>query len=316
MTFLIYILLGIYGITLNVKESLNRVFLFLCLCISIWAFTFAIFNSAGTYEEALLWRRISSLGWGVAYSVFLHFTLVLTGANSILKKKVTYAALYLPAAANVFIFGIYTNIVNKQYYLVQTVAGWGSISLINFGDMFFNCYYLSFSLVTFILFIRWYKKIDGSLKKKHALYLLISFVVSLLLGTLTDVLANRYLTFKIPSLAPIFILITVLTINYFIHKYGLMLPKGKKISPLEGIILTDDKRANLFKYISIMFFIGSVINLLLYLLYSEVWVSGVLLSTILVLSGAVIFVMPSITQSIKIQENIITVLMAVVIPML
>jgi 4-hydroxybenzoate polyprenyltransferase len=55
VSFVVFIFLGVYGIVINKKERLNHVFFFLCLGFSVWAFTFAIFNSARTYEEALLW---------------------------------------------------------------------------------------------------------------------------------------------------------------------------------------------------------------------------------------------------------------------
>lgn len=313
MAFVIYIFMGIYCITLNAKEHLNRVFLAFCFCISIWAFAFTIFNSAGSYEEALLWRRISSLGWGTAYSVTVHFVLVLTGADSILKKKRTYAAIYLPAALIVFIFGIYTRTSSRQYNLVQTTAGWGNIYPNNFWDMVFNFYYISFSLIAAVLLIRWYKKIKDKIKKRDVLYLLLSFGISLLLGTLTDSRASLYLAFEVPSLAPVYILFPVLTINRIINKYGLMLPKMKKATPQEGIILTDDNRASLFRYISIIFYIGSVVNLLIYLVYSDALISGVVLSTILVLVGTIVFIIPSVTQSTRLQENIITVLISAAI---
>lgn len=316
ITFVVCILLGIYCITLNKEALLNRVFLILCFCISIWAFTFAIFNSARTYEEALIWRRISSLGWGVTYSVLVHFILVLTESNRMLKKKGVYVALYLPAAINVFIFGLYSKIANTQYHLVHTVAGWASIPLNNIGDLFFNSYYLLYSLMTVILLIRWYVKTKDLMKKKHAFYFLISFGLAVLFGTFTDILANRYLTFKIPSLAPIMILIPVLTLQDVIRKYGLMLPKEKQISHQEGIILSADKRGNLFRYISLLFFAGSIVNILLYLVYSNEWVSGVFLSTVLVFIGAFIFVMPAFIRSIKFQENILTILMAIAMPMI
>ena len=311
VAFVLYLLLGLYSISLNKKEALNRVFLFLCICFSIWAYTFAIGNSARTYEDAFIWRRISSLGWGVAYSIFVHFTLVLTEENRLLKMRLVYVIIYLPAAINVFIFGIYSKIANGQYNLVHTKAGWASIPLNNSGDLFFNFYYLIFSLIAFILLLRWHAKTKNYVNRKYATYLLVSFGVSLLLGILTDSLANRILSYKIPSLAPIMLLIPAITINYIIRKYGLMKPKEKRISPGEGIILSDDKRARLYKFISIILFSGSFLNIMLYLMYCVELVSGVIISTILVLLGAIIFIVPSTVLSIKYQENILTTLMAV-----
>ena len=312
VTFVLYLLLGLYSITLNKKEALNRVFLFLCLCFSIWAYTFASGNSAKTYEDALIWRRISSLGWGVTYSVIVHFTLVLTEANRLLKVRLVYVILYLPAAINVFFFGIYSKVANGLYHLLHTVAGWASIPLNSYFDLFFNSYYLLFSLLTFILLLRWRAKTKDSVNKKYAVYLLMSFGVSLSLGTFTDIIANRFLSFKIPSLAPIFILIPVITIHYIIRKYGLMQPKEKNISPEEGIILSDDNRASLYKYISVLLIAGSFLNIIFYLMYSVDSVVGVFVSTILVLSGSIILIVPFTIKSKKYQENILTTMMAVI----
>jgi diguanylate cyclase (GGDEF)-like protein len=315
LSFILYLLLGLYSITLNKKEALNRVFLCLCLCFSIWAYTFAIGNSARTYEDALIWYRISSLGWGVTYSVIVHFTLVLTEANRLLKARLVYVILYLPAAINVFFFGIYSKVANAQYNLVHTQAGWANISLYNLGDLFFYSYYLVFSLLTFILLFRWRAKTKDSVNKKYAVYLLMSFGGSLLLGILIDILANQVLSFKIPSLSPIMILIPVITIHYIIRKYGLMQPKEKKISPEEGIILSDDNRASLYKYISIILFGGSFLNIMFCLMYSVDLVSGVFVSTILALIGSIIYIVPYTITSIKYQENILTTLMAIVMLM-
>lgn len=316
LSFISYIFLGIYIITVNMKDSLNRVSVFLCLCFAIWAFSFAVGNSAIKYEEAILWRRISSLGWGIAYSITVHFALILTEAKRVLKAKWIYLALYLPAVINVFIFGLYSSVARKQYVLVHNEAGWASVPLNKIGDIYFNSYYLLFSLITFILFLRWYRKANDLIKKKKARYLMISFGASLILGTLTDVLANHYLKFKLPSLAPVFILFPVATIFYFIRKYGLMLPKEQKLSPIEGVILSDDKRASLFKYIGIISVVGSVLNLILYSLYSLNWATGFILSTSLVVSGACIFVIPYVSKSSKAQENVLLFMMVVIIPML
>lgn len=314
--FIIYLFLGIYSITLNVKEHLNRVFLFLCLCFSIWAFTFAVGNSSNNYEDAIMWRSISSLGWGVAYSIVVHFTLVLTEEKSIMKTKWIYAVLYLPAAVNVFIYGVYSRVGKIQYDLVHTKAGWANVPIDSIGDKYFTAYYLIFSLFSFILLIRWHNRKEDLIKRKNAKYLLISYAFSLVLGTLTDVLANHYLEYKIPSLGPVFILIPVTTIFYFIHRYGLMQQKGQKISPLEGVILSDYKRASLFKYIAIIFFIGSILNLQFSSLYSAQWGNGFFLSTALVLSGAVIFVIPSVSKSQRVQENVFMTMLTVFMPMI
>lgn len=63
-SFVIYAMFGAYSIVLNKNAQLNRVFAMLCFCLAIWGISFAAFNSADSYAEAVLWRRISVLGWG------------------------------------------------------------------------------------------------------------------------------------------------------------------------------------------------------------------------------------------------------------
>jgi hypothetical protein len=81
LTFVVYVIFGTYSLTLNTKSRLNQVFACLCFCFALWGFTFAAINSSFTSEEAVFWRRLSVLGWGVAYSIMLHFIIILTEAN-------------------------------------------------------------------------------------------------------------------------------------------------------------------------------------------------------------------------------------------
>ena len=65
---------------------------------AIWTFAFAISNSLCDLQEVLIWRRIAALGWGSAFSLMLHFMLILTEKQKLLAAPKTYVALYLPAA--------------------------------------------------------------------------------------------------------------------------------------------------------------------------------------------------------------------------
>lgn len=73
-----YLLLGNYVFILNTKASMNRTFFALCTTLWIWSFSYCIANSASDYETALFWNRLSVLGWGLMYSVLLHYFLILT----------------------------------------------------------------------------------------------------------------------------------------------------------------------------------------------------------------------------------------------
>ena len=78
LSLVIYIYWGFYIIRLNPKESINMLFLFGAILLSIWSFGFAAGNTAPDIETALFWKRIAAIGWTTVYSAVLHFILLLT----------------------------------------------------------------------------------------------------------------------------------------------------------------------------------------------------------------------------------------------
>jgi len=316
ISFVAYAVIGAYSFTLNKEARLNRLFMLLCLCFSLWSFAFAVGNSAGTYAEALLWRRISLLGWGVVYCVIIHFIIVLTGSNWSRKEKKPFLlmVLYVPAALNVVIIMIYGQTANVQMQLIHTVAGWTIKPINDFWEILFYLYYLSFSLIAIILLIRWFRSTKNSVNKKKALYLLISFCVVLLLAAFTDVLANHFLNCQLPCLTPLVIMILMGTIYHIIHKYGLISANGQNNESDEGVILNADGRAKLFQYIGIVLATGSIINFYLQVILSRERETGILFSFVLVLMSVVLIVIPYLIKSVKYLQSILALLLLVILP--
>lgn len=155
LAFVVYLLFGAYIISLNSKLILHRVFFMLCLVLCLWAFTFSIANSAPDYATALFWRRVSAFGWGTMYSLLLHFILILTGKEKLLRQAWTYLWLYLPAAATVYVFALHPGLVSQQYNLMQTAVGWINVSANNRWDWYFNLYYLIFTVAGVGLIWQW-----------------------------------------------------------------------------------------------------------------------------------------------------------------
>lgn len=304
--FVIYVMFGAYSLAINKDARLNKVFTCLCFSFSVWGFTFALVNSAITYEEALIWRRISVLGWGVAYSIMLHFFIVLTESNWSKKEKrpILLLTLYGPSALIIFFFGIYGATANEQIQLIKIVAGWTTIPSNNSLEKLFYLYYLGFSLVSIKMLVQWYRKSTEQNKKNQARYILIAFCASLLGGSFTDAIANNYLINKLPSMAPVFIMISVATIFYIIQKYGLMLAPENKNENAEGVILNTGSRTRFFKYVGIVIVIGSSIIFFIRLIQSDDRLFAAILSFFLVAMGAFITLIPYIVKSIRNQERL------------
>ncbi|MBC3797322.1 EAL domain-containing protein [Acetobacterium tundrae] len=316
ISFVTYALIGAYSFTLNKEARLNRLFMSLCLCFSLWSFAFAVGNSAGTYAEALFWRRIAVLGWGVAYCVILHFIIVLTGANWSRKEKkpLLLMVLYVPAVLNVIIIMLYSQTTNAQMQLIHTVAGWAIKPANDFWNTLFYLYSLGFSLTAIVLLLRWFRSTKNFINKKKALYLLISFSVALFLGMFADILANHFLNCQLPYLTPLVIMILMGTIYHIIHKYGLISANWQNNESSKGIILNADSRAKLFQYIGIVLATGSIINFYLQVILSRERETGILFSFVLVLMSVVLMVIPYLIKQVKYQQLILTLLILAILP--
>ncbi|PKN84050.1 MAG: hypothetical protein CVU51_11235 [Deltaproteobacteria bacterium HGW-Deltaproteobacteria-1] len=256
----IYYLLGFYVIRLNPGSIIHRLFFCICLTLCIWAFSFSIANSAISYEMSLTWRRIAALGWGTLYSILLHYTLCLTGKQNVFRKKWVYALIYLPAAVNVFVFSLYSDLAVKRYVLEYTYAGWVNVRPTSAWDLMFNVYYIVFSLMVIGLFFHWGWSSKERVIKKQAYMIVASYVLAIVIGTLTEFVINYYFPFKFPQLAPLITLIPITTMYYCIIKYGLMAPETKNTVPQEGQILSEASQSHVtFWALPIIFVLVSIL---------------------------------------------------------
>ncbi len=315
LTFILYAFLGVFCLTLNKKAQLNRSFFYVCLSFAIWSYAFAISNSLNNIEHVLIWRRVASLGWGVAFSCILHFILILTENEAILKNRFVFGALYIPAAVTVFIFGIDGNLAPAQYNLVHTQVGWGNIPVNNIWDIFYNLYYISYALLALFLLWKWHQDVHKTAKRRQAFYLLLSFSMAIVIGTGSEMLANSYLAFKLPSIAPIIILIPVITFAYNIKKFALMAPAKSKKTKNVSDVLSDHTHSTFVRYIAIIYLCVSVFNVLQCFFYpSELW-TDMIFATIFVAMGLIIYNLTASSLTIRGQDRMMTVIIAITIPL-
>jgi hypothetical protein len=163
----IYMAFGIYIIQKDYKARLNRVFFAICISLSLWSLGFSFGVNAHDVADCIFWRRIAALGWGLLYSLMLHFFILMT-ENKILGRKWLIPLIYLPAAITVYIFAFSTEMVQLQYNLVKTAYGWVNIAENNGWDKFFNLYYTSYILISLGLIWLWGKNSSSVKHKKES----------------------------------------------------------------------------------------------------------------------------------------------------
>jgi len=204
------------------REQKNALAFAVAIALAIWALGLGQALSAPTKEVSVLWRRIAGLGWGTFYSLLLHFLLVLTNHKPTRKTWWLLLPIYLPAALNILLFTIPTQLNPMPYNMVKTPLGWTNVAEYNAWDIYFVAFYISAVLTGIAIVWRWGLKSSDENIRKQSKLLFATFALALVLGTLTDMIANAVLTYKIPQMAPLFVLIPISGIYISMRRYGFM----------------------------------------------------------------------------------------------
>ena len=252
----VYLFWGIYIIRSNPKSNINKVFLFLCFLLSIWSFAFSIANSAANVEICLFWRRIAAIGWTSVYSVILHFIVLLIHKKEKLERKRVFLLLYIPAIINIYVFSFSNSMVAIQYNLIETDYGWANISINNGYDWFFYLYYISFIIASLALVWKWKQRLQDKKIIKQANLIIMTILISLLLGSFTDVVLNASFAKPLPQMAPIFILIPIWAMYHSARYYDVF--KVETVKKKE-IIVTKEQQKRIFTNLSIAICISGIL---------------------------------------------------------
>lgn len=243
-----YAVFGSYIVVTNATSKINRLFLSLTSSMAIWSFAYSISNSAATAESSAFWRCTSVFGWGVFFSVLLHFILVLTKTESRLNKWVTLVLIYFPAVVNIILFAPFGFIGMKQYKMVRTVFGWVNTLPLDTGKVWLNFYTIGFSFLCLVFTLRWWKKLEPrTLLKRQATFLVLSLPLPILSGVITDVIPNILGKESFPKVTIISMIFPVVTLFLASRNYGLFLDRRGTSLVLRETDSLDSDRLRLFE---------------------------------------------------------------------
>jgi PAS domain S-box-containing protein len=215
----IYICMGFYAWVIDKKSPVNRLFLFTCLSFFIWSFAYGFFYLAPAKHDAWFWYRISALGWISFSSLILHFFLLMTKRNKLLRSPLLYLWLYLPPL--VFLYRSFTGVLIAVDFIP---TGWGYFEIQQGNSPWYASFFAYYLFnIFFGLYCVWQYGSKSSLKreKMQARIIVCTGFASFLLGSLSNLVLPA-LGFHIPALAPLLILIWAFGIWYSIVRYKLM----------------------------------------------------------------------------------------------
>ncbi len=317
IAFAIYFYFGIFVIHNNSRKALNRVFFAMSISLSVWSIAFAIANSATSMETALIWRRVSALGWSTIYAILLHYAILLSREGRPLGKKFIYYIIYIPGLINMYIFGISNTLSPLHYNLTRENLGWINRSGGLFWDYFFRFYYLSYLFITIYIFWNWKKKTQSRDNKFQAKLMFYSIIATGIIGTTTDIILNTILTEPIPQIGPLVVMVPIVSAFYLHKRYNFL--EIEKKTEYEEIIL-DKTRSSLYYFLSISFIIASLLGLGGYIvlngLFSEYSSGNILLISVIFFVYAILVVILKNVYNIKRRRVLVLGAVILAIPIL
>jgi diguanylate cyclase (GGDEF)-like protein len=258
-----YMLFSASIIATHVNSKINWLFVTLVSVLAIWSFSYALSNTAPTFETCVLWRTFSAYGWGTFSSFLLHFILILTGYEHRFNKRSMLIMLYLPALINIILFGPGGFLTAQQYPMVRTKWGWMNMVTMYCGSIWLNAYYILYSIASLVFLFSWWKKYASNApERRRASQFIQSVILLFLIEAVVDILPEIFNRKFFPKAAIIFMVVPVILLFILLKNAGLI-KRYKRTFHLQGPshVLTDD-RTRLFKVGAVLFEAGAALYFL------------------------------------------------------
>jgi len=297
----LYMGFGTYAVDTNAKSGVNRLFVFMMSSTATWAFAYSILASAPTAEASVFWGCMSVFGWGIFYSILLHFVLILTKIEIRLNKWVLHTLIYLPAVINVLLYAPFGYLAEKQYHMMKSDFGWINVLPIDMGKLWFVIYYSVFSIVTLVILIRWWRNLEPQdPQKRLARNFLISALFPLIFGVVTETIPDIFgKEGSFPELTVVFLMVPVTMLSSTLRRSGLLLERPVEVSlPLKSDQPAGADRLRMFRTVASVFTAGSTVSFFIgYFAMKRSTREEFFLAAILLLLGIFIRYIPRITKN-------------------
>lgn len=312
MALIVYSLLFLYILYLEKKSQLNWIFALGCLAMAIWSFAFAVSISADNLLEAIRWQRVAVWGYGIVYSLLLHFAIILTKNTHLLKFKPVYGLIYIPAVINLLLYSFKTPWFPYEYQLKQTPAGWVPTPSTSILDWYFYAYFSVFVLLTLVLFVRWRIHSDQVIEIKQFKVVFISLMFALLVGAVTDLIMSDVFQVLSPQIGPLLILIPLIAAMYAAIEYGMMITEKENTTPF---LLQSKVKLLLQKYIAAGFGIGGLLTFLSEtIFFKESIVHALAYGSVIALLGLALRIIIRSKATEDNKDNLVLLVISIAIP--
>lgn len=218
----LYIFIGISALLKDSKSKINKVFFIICINLSSWAFIYALMTVSADPGTAAFYRRLAAFSYSSVFSEILYYFIFLTNRKKFLKKPWHHIMIFLPVVVSIYLYFFQPATAND---IVRISWGWAFLNPENrslLWDYFFNIYYILYMVASTLLLFNWNKNTKFKREQKQSKIISCSIIITLVLGSIPDVILPRLGIPLMPPLAIIFILVVIISMWYSMIKYGLM----------------------------------------------------------------------------------------------
>lgn len=217
LSFCIFLITGVYVLLDNVKSSLHQSFFLLSLAFAIYALAYTFYYNAPSKDIALIWFKVSSVGWILFPAFVLNFAFAMTNDERHFRNLIAQPLIFLPGS----IFLVQS--LSQQLYandFIHMSNFWKFVPDFSSPWLWLFLFYVSgYLLLSFIVIFRWKKRAvlkQDQIKSTLILWALsISFLLSMASNFIFPLLGQN----AIPEFAHLSCGIMIIAFGFAIVKY-------------------------------------------------------------------------------------------------
>ncbi|NTV89423.1 MAG: PAS domain-containing protein [Clostridiales bacterium] len=215
---LAYLGIGNFVLSLDKKNTKNRIFFLLCMDLTSWAVGYAFLYIAPDLKTACFWRIFGVIGFSFFSCLWLDFAIIIRYAQKEVLRPLQRLLMYSPSLA----FCLFYLLYKPEVAVYRIGNNWIEASPINAIEILFTIYYVTYISIGLILIYNWGKNSPTIKEKKQSRTILITAAIAFIFAAITDTILPMFGILVFPS-AIISISIAMLGSWYSLVTYKFMI---------------------------------------------------------------------------------------------